>query len=157
MLLLTILILSSLTSLSAGWFDNKIECDSFKMEIIDGFHNDWIFDSSDDAISMSNDKNQSWDYDPHLSLLIQLVNDTNLSRYENPITNYTTDNFIFYMTDEQETIAFMTKDNYTYKAILNHVNGTENYTHDYPAEYNEDVFMQDVELLKKYMSTIEHK
>ena len=153
------IILSSLSCIYAGWFDNKVECHNYKMENIEGFHSEEPLDLDDDIyISTQKGAEHGGDPEPFLTLYISTVNDTNLSSSDgNILKSYTTDNIAFYMTDEQKTIAYMTKDNYTYRATYYHDNGTDKQGNDVPAEYNEEIFKQDVELLKKHMSTIERK
>ena len=68
------------------------------------------------------------------------------------IKNRTDENFISYMTSRNETLAYMTIDGNIYEARLYHGGGSKGI-----AEYNEEIFMQDSNLLKKHMATIKAK
>ena len=147
-LLIFVIFIISLSSVYAGWFDNKISCDNFEMENIEGFgetegsnwdgHNLGL---SSGALDPKSEYRHLW-----------IVDDGSIEEYNlTLIKNITDGNFIAYMTDENSTLAQITIDNVTYTAHLSHE------YRETSLFYDERAFQEDAELLKKYMSTITAK
>ncbi|MBR0472298.1 MAG: hypothetical protein IJI98_06320 [Methanosphaera sp.] len=143
-ILLTIL---SLSIASAGWLDNRVESDDISMENIEGFYTDDAHNTLG-AISMTNDEKKESIWISDANQTYPSESDLNESII---LKNYTDENFVSYMMSNNCTLAFINIDNKIYYASLHHFSKSKD------SVYNEEIFMQDNELLKKHMKTIKSK